>query len=400
MLEEQINNLLTLADISKPVIIWGTKAAGKICYLCLKKLNANIVAAGDNNLDNIGGKLYDIPILSLSEIVLRYPEALIVIGSFFEDTSNAIEVQLKATGNKFTFCDFSKIEYLYEVLYLKRKIQDRNRLEQIINNVTYDTSESWKRRIHKGVILEYRYIVRDKNADDLKEVLSKFYGVKNLVLIINAERIEESEVLINELSSYENIGHIIVVIDYKDNTIVDKLRYLLSDVFYVICDEQTPVKYLNELEAIPVVVEIKKISDELFCACRTKSNCIVTEEVIIESVLSYVGKKREDGLKQNNLSKKPVCMVQLFNGLANQMLMYLFGRFLEQESDQVVIFDDSVLSLDIAYEEENINRIRKWNKVLSYNEVEKGVSITKEKTVFISFVGRRLQRFLIFQSAY
>lgn len=101
--------------------------------------------------------------------------------------------------------------------------------------------------------------------------------------------------------------------------------------------------------------------------------------------MSYVGKKREDGLKQNNLSKKPVCMVQLFNGLANQMLMYLFGRFLEQESDQVVIFDDSVLSLDIAYEEENINRIRKWNKVLSYNEVEKGVSITKEKNSFYKF---------------
>lgn len=385
MLEEQINNLFNPAGISKPVIIWGTKTAGKICYLCLKKLNINIVAAGDNNFDAIGKKLYDIPILSLSEIQIQYPDALIVIGSFLENISNSIITQLKSTGNKFTFCKFDLIGYLYEILYLNRNIKDRNRLAQIINNITYDSNEVWRRKINKGVMLEYRYIVKDEMAYDLKNTLSKIYGIKSLVLIISADKINASKILINELFNYENIGHIITVLDSNDKISLEELQYFASRVFYIVCDERISKKLWYTLAKCPVVVETKKLSDELFYPCRTESNCIVTEEVIVKSVLLYVGKKRENSLKQKHLSQKPIYIVQLFNGLANQMLMYLFGRFLEEESDRIVIFDDTILSLDIADEEENISRIYKWNKALSYEQVQKGVSITKEKNSFYKF---------------
>ena len=366
-------------------IIWGTKAAGKICYRLLKEMNADIVAAGDNNTQNIGGKLYDIPILSLQEIQILYPDAFIVIGSFFHRIADSIIQHLRMASDRFTFCYFEQIEYLYEIKCLNRKIRNPEKLYQVINNVNQDENTPWKRMINKNVLSEYRYVVKDSKAEDLKKMLLDVYGVKKLVLIVDYDRIKETEELVGELSEAESIGHIVIAINYKSIVDINALETLSRKVFYVICDEAVPKKFLTDLERAGFIIDTKKIPDELFHYRSRLASTIVKEENIIKGVLSYVGIKGDKAGCQINLTSKPVYIVQLFNGLANQMLMYLFGRFIEEESDRIVVFDDTILNLDVIYEEENVRRIHDWNKTLTMEEVRTIVAETRSRNSFYKF---------------
>lgn len=367
---------------SRPIVIWGTKTAARICHLVLKRMNANIVAAGDNHIDCTGRRVYGVPILSLQQIQHQYPNAVIVIGSFFRDTVDAISAQIRSTGNQFAICRFEEIEYLYEIEYLNRNIRDQENLYQVIHNVFYDSACRWERKCRNDIIIEYRYVVRDGKAEDLKEIISRVYGIRKLVLIISTSVIKESEELIDELIPYNHIGHIVAVIEYGDNIPQSYLRSLAAKVFYIVCDENAPTKFLADLEKMGIAVDTKTLPDELFGIEAIGMNSAVTERDVVESVLAYIG---EDITRHGGLRSKPVYIVQLSNGLANQMLMYLFGRFVEEESGRIVIFDDTILSVDVADEEENVNRICKWNKGLRRSEVEAGVRITRKKSSFYQF---------------
>ena len=116
---------------NRPIIIWGTKDAAKICFRVLHKLNIDIVAMGDNHAA-VGGDLYDIPVLSLQEIKNLYPNALIVIGSFFRHITDIIMRQLQEVSSEFSFFRFEQLEYLYETECSSRVIEDKERLHNII----------------------------------------------------------------------------------------------------------------------------------------------------------------------------------------------------------------------------------------------------------------------------
>lgn len=369
-------------DYDCHVIIWGTKTAGQICYRLLRELQIQIMAVGDNNIQMIGKNFNGIPVLSLPQIQSLYPEALIVVGSFLHDVSETIITQLKSSSERFTFCRFEQIEYLYEIKYLKRKIQDKEKLYQIINHISQDKEKSWVRRLSKNVMSEYRYRVRDSQAVDLKSMLSQIYGVKNLSLIVNREKVEEAAELVEELSGYDNIGHIIMVVEKESEVYQNVLKRIVDKVFYAICDETADRCCLEETGFI---VEFKKVTEGLFSYGNRSKSIELTEERIVHSVLMYVNGKKGRCEFINDKRGLSVHIVQLFNGLANQMLMYLFGRYLEEESKHIVIFDDTILSLDIFDEDENIKRISKWNKSTSTEDIQKMVKATREKNSFYHF---------------
>ena len=107
-------------DNKHPIIIWGTGAAGQISYRVLCKLNLAIAAAGDNNSKRIGEKWNHLPVLPAQEIMQLYPNAVIVVSSFFCDVSDSIIKQLTLMNKGFYFCRFEQIEFLYETEYLRR----------------------------------------------------------------------------------------------------------------------------------------------------------------------------------------------------------------------------------------------------------------------------------------
>ena len=371
---------------SKPVIIWGTKAAAKICYFLLKKIGANIVAVGNNHdLDDHKKYLYEIPVLPLQHILDMYQEALVVIGSFSRSTSDVIITQMNSYGNRFSVCRFEEIEYLYELVYLERDVKDKEKLFSIINNVSYDEAHTWKKNINKNIISEYRYVVQDDKAEDLKEKLKCIYGIKKLLLIISADKVKKSEGLIDELARCDSIGHIVAVINYDGSISQDDLKILVEKVFYIICDENVSVELLTDLEKNGVAVDIKKVSNELFELRKNVKQYDITEKSIVESVLAYIGETNERILHRESLGAESVYVVQLHSGLANQMLIYLFGRFIENESGRSVVFDDTVLELDRNDEEANVSRVFKWHKGMTYDDVKEGVKITREKNSYYKF---------------
>lgn len=366
----------------RQVIIWGTKTAGQICWRLLKKLQIQIMAVGDNNIQMAGKNFNGIPIMSLQQIQSLYPEALIVVGSFLHDVSETIITQLQSSNERFTFCRFEQIEYLYEIKYLKRKIQDKEKLYQIIDHISQDKEKSWVRRLSKNVMSEYRYIVRDSQAADLKSMLLQIHGIKNLSLIISREKAEEAADLVEELSGYDNIGHITVVLEKECTAYQGVLKRIVDKVFYAICDAAAD-KYC--LEEAGFIVVTKKVPEDLFLYRNLSKSVGLTEERIVHSVLQYVSGIKKKCEFTDNKQGSSVHIVQLFNGLANQMLMYLFGRYLEMESKGIVIFDDTILSLDINDEGENIKRISKWNNSTTMEDIQKMVKATREKSSFYHF---------------
>lgn len=369
----------------RPIVIWGAKNAGKICYRTLKKMNVAVAAIGDNDNANVGNYLYGIPILSLQEVQTLYPNALIVVGSFYRNVSEYIIRQLRAVSGNFVFCRFEQIEYLYELEFLDRKVQDKDKLFRVINNIVYENDEKWKCEIEKGVLEEYRYVLLDSEAKDLKKHLSEIYGVKNLLLIVPGNFRNKLEHLIKSLMEFDNIGHFIIVIDGYGSVEKKLLAALSSRVFYVICDKAVSRKILDDICETGILVETREISDDLFKHSGGKEQIKVTEDIIVKSIMAYIGNKA-DHMKFPVVSDaKPVYIVQLFNGLANQTLMYLFGKFIEEESDRIVVFDDTILCLDITDEEENVRRIHRWTNADDWNETRKGVSETRKRNSFYDF---------------
>lgn len=370
---------------NRPIVIWGAKNAGKICYRTLKKMNVAVDAIGDNDNTNVGNYLYDIPILSLQEVQVLYPGALIVVGSFYRNVTEYIIKQLRAAGSNFAFCRFEQIEYLYELEFLDRKIQDQNKLFRIINNIVYDNGGQWKCKIEKGVMEEYRYVLQDDEARDLKRHLSEIYGVKNLLLIADGRFSDRLEHLIESLMEFDNIGHIVVVIDGYNPVKKETLMRLSSKVFYAVCDKGISQEVLDDICETGIVVETRDIPDGLFKCRGGREQIKVTEDIIVKSIMAYIN-NRAGHMKFPIVSNaKPVYIVQLFNGLANQTLMYLFGKFIEEESDRIVVFDDTILSLDINDEEENVRRIHRWTNRHNLQETRIGVAETRKRNSFYHF---------------
>ena len=112
---------LSGGSCSRPVVIWGTKIGGQICFQLLRELHIKIAAVGDNNLQMIGTDFFGICVMSLQKIKDLYPDALVVVGSILHSTTDLIIRQLRTANEGFLFCRFEQIEYLYEIKYLKRK---------------------------------------------------------------------------------------------------------------------------------------------------------------------------------------------------------------------------------------------------------------------------------------
>ncbi|MCI9623125.1 MAG: hypothetical protein HFI23_07295 [Lachnospiraceae bacterium] len=372
-------------DSKRPIIIWGTGAAGQISYRVLCKLNLATAAAGDNNSKRIGERWNCLPVLSAQEIKNQYPNALIVVSVFAEHNSRKIVLQLKQLSAQFSFCKFEEIEFLYETEYLKRGIKNKEKFYQIVNNIHQDGKYIWKRKIDKRVISEYRYVIRDRNVKDLKEILSKVYGIKNLLLISSSKKNEEIVALVKELSEYENIGHIILVIERSCAFHMECLSSLAGNVFYLMCDETMEESTKSYLEKEGFVVHTRRILEEIFLKRLTCPEVRLTEKLIVQSIWKYVNENGTNLELQKYQDTKPVHIVQLFNGLTNQALMYLFGRYLEEESGGIVIFDDTILSLDIYDEQENKRRMQKWNHFETLERAQELVAETKNRSSFYKF---------------
>lgn len=373
------------SHINIPVAIWGTKTAAEICYKVLQKKNINIAAVGDNNAQQWGNKFNGITILSAEQIKMLYPNALIVVGSFWHDVSETIIAHLKQINRKFSFCRFEQIEYLYETKCLQRSISDKGRYLHIIYNIYREEECCWKRITNKKVISEYRYIMCEEWRDDLKELLTDAYGIKALYLISDIHKRNLLLPAVNELATYENIGHIVLVLDTLCIEDKDILKVLADKVFYLICGEykETYQTFCSSEYGVPV--EFRQLPDELFTDRTIDKETAVTETEIVQSVMDFVEGKKEARKDLAHRGSRPVHIVQLFNGLANQMLMYLFGKFVEEESNRIVIFDDTILSLDVYDEDENIRRMCRWNKSMTEDEVRDMVAQTRAKNSFYKF---------------
>lgn len=384
-MENRIVDFDKIKAENRPIVIWGAKNAGKICCRTLKKMNVAIDAIGDNDNTNVGNYLYDIPVLSLKEVQVLYPNALIVVGSFYRNVTEYIIKQLRMAGNNFAFCRFEQIEYLYELEFLGRKVQDQNKLFRIINNIVYDNGKRWKCEIEKGVMEEYRYVLQDDEAGDLKRHLSEIYGVKNLLLVADGRFSDRLEQLIGSLMEFDNIGHIIIVLDGYNPVKKKCLMRLASKVFYAVCDKGISQEVLDDICETGIVVETREIPAGLFKYRGGREQIKVTEDIIVRSMMAYVNNKAGHMKFPIVPDAKPVYIVQLFNGLANQTLMYLFGKFIEEESDRIVVFDDTILSLDINDEEENVRRIHRWTNRTDLQETRRGVAETRKRNGFYHF---------------
>lgn len=372
---------LSGGSCSRPVVIWGTKIGGQICFQLLRELHIKIAAVGDNNLQMIGTDFFGICVMSLQKIKDLYPDALVVVGSILHSTTDLIIRQLRTANEGFLFCRFEQIEYLYEIKYLKRTVQDKKKLWKIINNIDCEEENGWRYRINQKVVSEYRYIVNDRNAEELKSLLLNVYGIKKLVLIIKAEKTEVAADLIAELFEDDRIGHIIVLLQNECTMYKNALECISNRVFYAICDEKAD-KCL--LEKIGFIIDTKIISEEVFMLADSFHDCEMTEEIIVHSIFEFLGLKKEKRIIENEKNFR-VHIVQLFNGLANQMLMYLFGKYLEEESDHIVIFDDTILCLDVFDEDENIKRMLKWNKSMTRKEIQNMVETSRTHDSFYHF---------------
>lgn len=368
-----------------PVIIWGTRTAAEICYRVLKKRKIAIAAMGDNNIIQWGRDFHGIKILSAEQIKKFYPNALIVVGSFYYDISDSIVAELQQISQQFSFIRFEQIEYIYEIECLQRNIKNKDKYRSIINNICRKEDFIWKRLVNLNVISEYYYTVKGDKIDDLESVLAEVCGIKTLYLIISANMLNSAASTINSLIENENIGHIVLVLD-SFSTVDKRTLDKLSDiVFYAICKRGTVDSDLANIGEEYFPLEFRMLPEELFTPKIVDDRNVITEERIVQSVMQFVGIGNEKQKSVTGHRSRPVHIVQLFNGLANQMLMYLFGRLVEEESGRNVIFDDTILSLDVFDEEENIRRMCRWNKSMSTEEVRDMVAQTREKNSFYKF---------------
>lgn len=373
------------SDCNFPVVIWGTGTAAQITYQVLRKLDVSIMAAGDNNCQNIGKKWNELSVISAQELSCLYPDALVVVSTFFHNIAKDIMVQLKSLSGQFTFCRFEEMEYLYEIECLKRPIKDKEKFYGIINSIYQNEEYTWKRMVDKRVISEYRYVVKDKKAEDLKDLLSSVYGLKNLVLIVNSKRIRDSFELVKDLFEYENIGHIILVLENSGLLNAEISEELAGKAFYFIFEESIGENIKADLSKKGLIVHTRKILQEVFKERETAHKVRLTEKVVVQNVLKYVNPANGYTELNKYQDKSQVYIVQLFNGLANQSLMYLFGKYLEEKSGNIVIFDDTILSLDVYDVQENERRMQRWNNWEEEGVAQALVAETKNRNSFYLF---------------
>lgn len=378
---EKEKKFLQMTD--RPVVIWGTMTAGQMAYELCRDLHVEIAAFGDNNPQRQGTELFDIEILSAQAVSEKYPNAVIIIGSILYNIESAILQQLSSISKSFTFIGRVWIEYYYEVLIMKRNVTDKELFLSTLNDIVSDKSAEWRFQVNHKVIAEYQYIVSDYECEDLFDVLQQGYGIKFLYLIVQAGYVTDKFAeLVRGIHGYNNIGHIILVTDGIGTIAENVEKQLRFHIFYYKISLESEKTFLEYLTNKGNHCETTKVSKTLFHFVPKSSDKVLTERTVCEAVYSYINRKGE-GIGE--LSDKKIYIVQLFNGLANQMLMVLFGKMLEMQSDRLVIFDDTVLALDILDKKENVNRISQWFGKLSIEEVEEIVKETRKRNSFYHY---------------
>jgi hypothetical protein len=373
-----------LQNTDRPIIIWGTSTAGRMAYEVCCKLNIPVRAFGDNNKHKQGAELYGLEILPSETVKLQYPEAVIIVGTFVFNIENAITQQLSSINDRFSIIGKLWVEYYYELLVIGRKVADKKMFAAALDDVETDAEAKWRFNVNRGNIAEYKYIVTDYKCSDLYEIINLNYGIKNLYLIVSGRYLTKEFIrLVQDIQSRSNIGHINLVTDgvgWGDETVMDLLR---RRQFFIIklpdwCD--AGFKYV--VQSNNCHFDIENISKEVFQFNGSQRNIPVTERMVCECVCRYTGGK----LKKDVVSSdRKVYIVQLFNGLANQMLMCLFGKMLEMESDRMVIFDDTLLTLDVIDKQSNIDRMGRWMSGFDKEKVERLVNETIKSNSFYCF---------------
>lgn len=375
--EEQIQ---ILKAPGRPVVIWGTLMAGQMAFEVCRVIGATVSAFGDNNIEKQGCTLRGIKILSTEDVKRIYPDAIIMLGIFGYETEQMICRKLKGESKGFTFISSSWITYFYEVLVKRRRISDKEKLWKVQNNVFHDTE--WRYEIDRKVIQEYRYRVTDLDMEDLKRTVSSVYGIKNLCLVIRSEELTDTVLnRIEEVIFHGVVGHMILVTDGKMQLVSGIGEHIQGLFFYVKVQRYCSMQFLEGLQHLNVLYEVVDFPDIFFENPDVKDRNI-TEQLMYDAVKTFIGEKTDRKVFDQ---KKPILIVQLFHGLANQMLIYLFGRFLEKYSGKKVVFDDTILAIDISDPTAYMERIGRWCPDFSSDKVEEIVNETKKRNSFFCF---------------
>lgn len=361
-------------------IIWGTKLAARLAFDVCKELNIEVKAFGDNYLYQKNEKLEGIPIISAEQ--LRDEGSIVVIlGSFFYRIEREIRIQLSKVNNKLIFIPYTIISYYHEILFTDRKIACADGYFKVLQNVWIDELRPWQWQTNHNVLWRYSYKVTDTEFDDLLSQMDKINGITELFLVVNSEKLTANMLhAVREKLFNDKIGHLILVTDGNVLPQEEVLLQIKKMFYYVSANHDADELFKEALVKHGIAYELAGYNPDLFIE-KTMQVETITEDMVYRAVCEYTGKTPVK--KYNDIDQ--VIIVQLFNGLANQMLMYLFGHFLEIYTGKKVIFDDTVLMIDIAFADENVKRIQKWIPKASIEEVGDIVAETRKKNSFYYF---------------
>ena len=369
----------TVIKNNKKIIIWGTIIAGDIVDSICRNYGLEVVAYCDNNKNKWGSLQNGVEILSPDDAKKMYADAIVILSVFSLKTEIAVTQQLNRMGYKYV--TFRDIEYWYEINVLKRKMEDRTKLYQIMNYVDIDEDTPWRMKIDRKVVEAYQYIVTEEDCSDLEEKLSELNGVKNLQLVIDLNEVTLEQVKrFNKIKEKYCVGHIIIKTCISQKISISIVDELNKFVFYWIISTNSNKEYVAQLEKHVDIYRYGSIPDKRALK-KTDKEKKLTEQLIVNTFCSYL----EIEQKEKYDDKTETVIVQIFNGLANQMLMYLFGRFLEQYSGKNVIFDDTIIFLDILDKEFYEERTKKWAYSVGKEEIKKAVSENREKNGYNFF---------------
>ena len=377
---ESCNTLMNQVKQKGTCIIWGTKLASKLAFDVCKELNIEVKAFGDNSPHQENDKLEGLPIISAEQ--LRDEGSIaVIIGSFFNRIEREIRIQLSKVNNKIIFVPYTIISYYHEILFTNRKIDCADEYFKVLQNVWIDESKPWQWQANHNVLWRYCYKVNDTEFDDLLSQLDKINGITELFLVVNSRKLTENMLhAIREKLSQDKIGHLILITDGNVLPQEEVLLQIKKLFYYVSVDHDVEKSFCEALIKHGIALELTEYNQGLFKE-ETMYDKTITEDLIYRTICEYTGRKPVK--KYNDINQ--VIIVQLFNGLANQMLMYLFGHFLEMHTGKKVIFDDTVLMIDIAFADENVKRIQKWNPKASVEGVRNIVAETRKKNSFYHF---------------
>lgn len=383
-IKNDIDCLNAIYNYKRPIIIWGTKAAAQIAYrLCINQ-NRKIIAFGDNNCTDSEYYIDGKKVVTTEEVILKYPNAIILLGTFYEKTEKIIiEGFSQKKTHHLSFVSFSVIAFLYEKFVLKRQILDEERYYNLLQNIHYSKNTKSEQIIKKKFFLEYQYKIISIENDNLKQFIKNNIGIKELSLLIPAKYMSEKLlVYIKKEYMTEQIGHLVLVIDSLEELSLKQILLINSIFFYVkILKPKNNVKNIYNFEKGSIIVDFYDNENINLEYQNITYNNAITEKNVCDSVIEYIG----GGMIVKPITEQEVIIVQIFNGLANQMIMYLFGKFIEKYTHKTVIFDDSILALDILDKGKNVERIQKWCKSFNENTVINMVKETREKNSFYLF---------------